>query len=130
MQIRLHVEGAPLAATLDDAAVARDFATLPPLALTLADYAATEKVADLPRPLSTAGAPAGTAASAGDIMHYAPWGNLAVFYRHAGAAHFAGDALRAPAEPVEAQDDDDIVGRSHGLPVRAGAERRWRNGER
>ena len=68
--------------------MARDFASLRPLALTLTDYAATEKVSDLPRKLSTRGAPAGTAASAGDIMHYAPWGNLAQFYR--GARHADG----------------------------------------
>jgi hypothetical protein len=86
MRIRLDVGGTPLAATLDDTEVARDFASLLPLALTLADYAATEKVADLPRRLSTRGAPPGTAASAGDIMHYAPWGNVALFYRDAGYA--------------------------------------------
>ena len=56
------------------------------LTLTLADYAATEKVSDLPRKLATAGAPAGTAASAGDITYYAPWGNLALFYRSFGYA--------------------------------------------
>src|SRR3712207_1860445 len=86
MKIQLVVEGTTLSATLDDTAVARDFASLLPLELTLEDYAATEKVADLPRTLSTAGAPAGTAAAVGDIMHYAPWGNLALFYRSAGHA--------------------------------------------
>lgn len=72
-----------LSATLDDTDVARDFASLLPLALTLTDYAAAEKVTDLPRKLWTSGAPEGMAASAGDIMHYAPWGNLALFYRDA-----------------------------------------------
>lgn len=86
MKIRFEVEGAPLTATLDDNAAARDFVSLLPLTLTLEDYAATEKVSDLPRKLSTAGAPAGTAASAGDITHYAPWGNLALFYRSYGYA--------------------------------------------
>jgi hypothetical protein len=84
MQIRLDLEGTPLAATLDDTEAARDFVSLLPLTLTFEDYAATEKVGDLPRKLSTAGAPAGTAASPGDIAHYAPWGNLAVFYRSFG----------------------------------------------
>jgi hypothetical protein len=84
VKIRLTVEGATLTATLDDTDVARDFAALLPLTLTLEDYASTEKVSDLPRKLSTTGAPAGTAAVAGDITYYAPWGNLALFYRDFG----------------------------------------------
>ncbi len=80
MKIRMEVEGTPLTATLDDNETARDFASLLPLNLTLMDYAAMEKISDLPRKLSTKGAPAGTAASAGDITYYAPWGNLALFH--------------------------------------------------
>lgn len=86
MRILLEVEGTALAATLEDTAVARDFAALLPLDLLLDDYAATEKIAYLPRKLMTAGAPPGTAAVAGDISYYAPWGNLALFYRSSGQA--------------------------------------------
>jgi hypothetical protein len=67
VKIRMEVGGTPLAATLDDTETARDFTSLLPLALTLDDYAATEKISDLPRRLTTAGAPVGAAASAGDI---------------------------------------------------------------
>ncbi|MEZ0494418.1 cyclophilin-like fold protein [Kineococcus sp. TBRC 1896] len=74
-------EGTPLAATLNDSAAARDFAAMLPLTLTLADFHATEKVADLPGRLSTDGSPDAAAATAGDIAYYAPWGNLALFYR-------------------------------------------------
>jgi hypothetical protein len=81
MKIRITIQGAPATATLEDTETARDFASLLPLTLTLEDYAATEKISDLPRTLSTKGAPAGTAAAAGDITYYAPWGNLALFYR-------------------------------------------------
>ena len=81
MKIRIDVEGTAITATLDDTEVARDFASVLPLSLTLEDYASTEKISDLPRKLSTRGAPAGTDASVGDISYYAPWGNLAVFYR-------------------------------------------------
>ena len=70
-------------ATLRDNATARDFLTLLPLSVTLEDYAAAEKITYLPRKLSTAGAPAGSAASAGDLAYYAPWGNLAIFYKDA-----------------------------------------------
>ena len=80
MKIRMDVDGVPLNASLDDNEAARDFVSLLPLELTLEDYASTEKIADLPRKLSTTGAPAGTAAAAGDFSYYAPWGNLALFY--------------------------------------------------
>jgi hypothetical protein len=39
------------------AETSRDFAALLPLTLTLKDYAATEKISDLPKRLSTDGAP-------------------------------------------------------------------------
>jgi hypothetical protein len=81
MKIRVIVEGQTLTATLDDTDVARDFASLLPFELTLSDYNATEKVGDLPRKLSTDGAPRSYQPSAGDITHYAPWGNIAIFYR-------------------------------------------------
>lgn len=81
MKIRLVVDGHSLSATLDQTPVARDFASLLPLELMLEDYASAEKIADLPRRLSVAGAPDGTDAAAGDICYYAPWGNLAIFYR-------------------------------------------------
>jgi hypothetical protein len=51
------------------------------MTLTLDDYAATEKISQLPRRLSTVGAPAGINPSVGDITYYAPWENLAIFYR-------------------------------------------------
>jgi len=84
MKIRMDVEGTAITATLVDSATSRDFVSLLPLTLTFKDYAATEKVSDLPRRLSTEGAPPGSDPSIGDIAYYAPWGNLAVFYRDFG----------------------------------------------
>ena len=81
MRIRIDIDGTVITATLEDSATARDFASLLPLTLTLRDYAATEKISGLPRRLSTQGAPPGFDPSAGDIAYYAPWGNLAIFYR-------------------------------------------------
>jgi hypothetical protein len=81
VDIELVIDDTKLRGTLDDTAAGRDFASLLPLTLTLTDFHATEKISDLPRRLSTKGAPDGTAASAGDITYYAPWGNLALFYR-------------------------------------------------
>lgn len=82
----MNVDGVPITATLHDNETARDFISLLPLTLTLSDYASAEKISDLPRRLSTKGAPAGTDAAVGDIAYYAPWGNLAVFYRASGYA--------------------------------------------
>ncbi|WP_269581263.1 cyclophilin-like fold protein [Roseibium sp. Sym1] len=70
-----------LAATLDDTPAGRDFASMLPLDLTLTDYHGIEKVADLPRELNTTGSPASYAPKTGDITLYAPWGNLAIFYK-------------------------------------------------
>lgn len=84
LKLRLITEGAVLTATLEDTATTRDFVSLLPLNLTLRDYASTEKVGDLPRRLSTAGAAAGADPEVGDIAYYAPWGNLALYYRDFG----------------------------------------------
>lgn len=81
MKIRFDLDGKVLTATLNDSAAARDFVALLPLTLTLNDYASTEKISDLPKRLSTQGAPASIKPLAGDITYYAPWGNVALFYR-------------------------------------------------
>lgn len=86
VKIRIRTADTEIAATLDDNATARDFISLLPLTLTLKDYASTEMVADLPRRLDTDDAPAGIDPSVGDITYYAPWGNLAIFYRDFGYA--------------------------------------------
>ena len=86
MKIRLTIDGKPIEATLLDNPTARDFLSLLPLTLTLEDYASTEKISYLPRKLSAAGAPAGVDPAPGDIAYYAPWGNLAIFYKDAGYA--------------------------------------------
>lgn len=81
MDIRITTDTHTLTGTLDDTAAARDFAALLPLRLDLSDFHATEKVADLPSRLSTDGSPDAAPARTGDIAYYAPWGNLALFYR-------------------------------------------------
>ena len=81
MKINLKLGDKALTATLYDTPSARDFASMLPLTLTLDDYNKTEKVSDLPGKLTRQGAPAGADPSAGDIAYYAPWGNLALFYK-------------------------------------------------
>jgi hypothetical protein len=81
MKIRMDVNGTAVTATLDDNETSREFVSLLPLTLTLEDYNSTEKISNLAKKLSTKGAPAGIDPSAGDIAYYAPWGNLAIFYK-------------------------------------------------
>jgi hypothetical protein len=64
----------------------------------------------LPRKLATANSPAGSKPTVGDIAYYAPWGNLAIFYRDAayarglvplGRLESGIEALKAPG-PLKA----------------------------
>ena len=81
VKIRFKLEHSTLTATLDDNAASREFAALLPLSLTLTDYAQTEKISEIPKKLSTQGAPSRIMPLRGDITYYAPWGNLALFYK-------------------------------------------------
>jgi hypothetical protein len=84
VKINVRIADQVLPATLNGSKAAQDFASLLPLSLTLEDYASTEKISDLPKRLSTDSAPPGFDPSVGDIAYYAPWGNLAIFYRDFG----------------------------------------------
>ncbi|MDU9395176.1 cyclophilin-like fold protein [Pseudomonas sp. zfem003] len=81
MQIRLELDDTTLTATLDDTPSTREFLAQLPMEQVLQDYAETEKISDLPRRLTTEGAPDGYTPRAGDLAYYAPWGNLAIFHR-------------------------------------------------
>ncbi|MBQ0865658.1 cyclophilin-like fold protein [Streptomyces sp. RK75] len=86
MDVRVTLDGHPVEATLNGSPAARDLASLLPLRLDLEDFHGTERIADPPRELTTDGAPEPVAAKAGDLAYYAPWGNLALFYRDGPAA--------------------------------------------
>ena len=81
MEILLKINRHSIAASMIDNTTTRDFLALLPVTLTLDDYNGTEKISYLPKKLSTADAPAGFTPSIGDIAYYAPWGNVAIFYR-------------------------------------------------
>src|ERR687896_1276657 len=85
-KIRVTIDGKIFIGTLHDNPTANDFLSLLPLTVTLEDYAATEKITYLPRKLATAGSPEGSKPAVGDIAYYAPWGNLALFYKEAAYA--------------------------------------------
>ena len=79
MRVRFKINETEITGILIDNATSRDLFARLPLTLTLEDYGDIEKIGYLPKKLSTDGAPAGSAPSAGDISYYAPWGNLAIF---------------------------------------------------
>ena len=82
MKIRFVVGATTLPATLDDSAAGRDFFAMLPLTLSMKDFAGREKISgSLSKTLDQRGAPAGYDPSVGDITYYAPWGNLALFYK-------------------------------------------------
>lgn len=74
-------------ATLYDNSVSRDLLSRLPLTLEFSDYNGTEKIARLPPDSpgwDTSDAPDSCDPAPGDLTMYAPWGNLAVFYRDYG----------------------------------------------
>ena len=84
MNIRMTMAGQIITASLEESDSARDFFAMLPLTLPLEDYAETEKIAYLPRKLTTQTAPEGIDPQVGVIAYYAPWGNLAIYYRDFG----------------------------------------------
>lgn len=83
MKIKMTIKGGEtLTATMEDNNAAKDFVALLPLTLDMRDFAGTEKVAgSLPKKLDISDAPQGHKPRAGDLAHYAPWNNLAAFYK-------------------------------------------------
>ena len=52
-----------------------------PLTMKFEDYASHEKVFYPPKKLSTKDSPEGYKPTKGDVTYYAPWGNVAIFYK-------------------------------------------------
>ena len=102
MKIRIDIEGSkqPLFATLAMTPTVQDFAKQLPLTLILKDYDSTEKIVDLPHKLSTQNAPQGYAGKAGDLTYYAPWGNLAFFYKDSTVGYANGLILLGKLDAI------------------------------
>lgn len=79
--LRLVFEGGELSVALEDNAASRDLLSMLPLTLTFEDYNGTEKIAYPPRKLNLEDAPDSCDPDQGSFAYYAPWGNLAIFYR-------------------------------------------------
>ncbi len=80
-KIKITVSGKEITATLNNSKASRDFISLLPLELPLKDYASNEKIGYLSRRLTTQVEANGGAHLVGDVAYYAPWGNLALFYK-------------------------------------------------
>lgn len=86
IKLKITINNKIATAVLNNSSASKDFISLLPLEVKLDDYANTEKVVNLPIKLSTKDAPNGFDPSIGDITYYAPWGNLAIFYKDFGYA--------------------------------------------
>jgi len=69
-------------ARIYDNATSRDFIAQLPLTIDMEDYAGAEKIFYPPQKLSTADRQAVGDPAIGDINVYAPWGNIAIFYKN------------------------------------------------
>ena len=81
IKIKLLFNNQEAVVSLLDNSASRDFIALLPLTMTFEDYNRTEKISTLPRKLNISGSPSACDPDAGSFTYYAPWGNLAIFYR-------------------------------------------------
>ena len=82
-KIRIAFNNEEVIVVFFDNPVSRDFTSLLPMTVTFEDYAGIEKITYLSRKLTTQGGVSGRDVQ-GDFTYYAPWGNLAVFYKGFG----------------------------------------------
>lgn len=106
--IKITVADTVITARLADNPTAHDLAAQLPLTLVFRDFNRVEKLAKLPRPLTMAGAPAGSDPDIRDIGYYAPSGDLVFYYGDVG--YWNGivriGRFDTTMEPIEDQDDD------------------------
>jgi hypothetical protein len=82
--IRITVADQSITAQLADNPTGQDLASQLPLTLSIRDFNRVEKIADLPRPLTMDGVPAGDDPDINDIGYYAPSNNLVFYYGEVG----------------------------------------------
>ncbi|WP_285656174.1 cyclophilin-like fold protein [Allomuricauda sp. NBRC 101325] len=81
MKLKISFGDTELTATLYDNPTSRDLISMLPITTELKDYASNEKIFYPERKLTKDGAPGGYDPSKGDITYYAPWGDVAIFYK-------------------------------------------------
>ncbi|HRA75965.1 MAG TPA: cyclophilin-like fold protein [Propionicimonas sp.] len=83
-RITVTIGGHSYQATLADNPTTRELIDQLPLTLAFTDFNRVEKIATLPRPLTTQGAPTGTDPEINDIGYYRPGNNLVLYYGDVG----------------------------------------------
>lgn len=81
--VRISFPGGEAVAVLLDTPLAGEFLRLLPLEAEFSDFSGEEKIFYLPEKLSARGNPTADEQK-GDFCYYAPWGNIAVFYKGHG----------------------------------------------
>ena len=81
MRMKLATADGDIIVKLENNNAAKNLAAMLPLDLNFSDYNNTEKIAYPPEKIDTSNTTSGTVPKAGDLTIYAPWGNLALFYR-------------------------------------------------
>ena len=81
-KIKLTFEGNEIYALINNSKAGNDFLSLLPLSVKAEDFNSTEKIFYLSKKLNTQNEPDGINPKAGDITYYAPWGNIAIFYKN------------------------------------------------
>ena len=86
-KLNIIIGNQTLTAALYDNPTVKDFISRLPLTVDLADYSNAEKIFTPSPRLTTEDSPAGMNPKAGDIALFAPWGNIAIFYRGGTASN-------------------------------------------
>ena len=81
-RIKLTFNDNEIYALITNSNAGNDFLSLLPMNLKIEDFNGTEKISYLSKKLNTQNEPDGITPKAGDITYYAPWGNLAIFYKN------------------------------------------------
>ena len=81
MRMKLAAANGDIIVKLEQNNAAKNLAAMLPLDLNFSDYNNTEKIAYPPEEIDISNTTPGTAPKAGDLTIYAPWGNLALFYK-------------------------------------------------
>ena len=86
-RIRITIGDRVLTARIYDNATSRDFIAQLPITVDMTDFASSEKIFYPPQTMSTADRETVSDPMAGDINVYAPWGNIAIFYKNYSASN-------------------------------------------
>lgn len=81
-RIKLTFECNEIYALINNSKAGNDFLSLLPLSVKAEDFNSTEKIFYLSKKLNIENEPDGINPKAGDITYYAPWGNIAIFYKN------------------------------------------------